>query len=299
MKRTLALAALLLLVAACGSETTSGSDGPGNAPSDPDHPPLPISVDPPKTAVTGIGTVMDTGRPELCLGAVAESYPPQCGGIPLTDWDWARQRGQFEHQGDVRWGSFVVTGMYDGTTMKVTKVVSSALYDPPADPGAEEDPFATPCPEPDGGWRVVDETKADETAMEAAFTEAAELDGYGGAWMDQHLDPQQSNDPSKAIVNVAVTGDPAAAEAELRKVWGGALCVSKARYTEAELTRIQDELMDLPDAYSAGSGRDQVTVDVLWDDGSLQKWADDAYGAGLVKVTSALRPTQQRVQPAG
>lgn len=289
MKRTLALAALLL-VAACGSETSSGSDDPTKAPSDPDHAPVPVAVPPPTTPVTGIGTVMDTARPELCLGPVAESYPPQCSGIPLKDWDWARQRGQFEHQGDIRWGGFVVTGTYDGTTMTVTKVVSSALYDPPADPGADEDPFATPCPEPDGGWQVVDETKADEMAMEAAFTRAAELDGYGGAWMDQHLDPQPSNDPAKAIVNVTVTGDPAAAETELRKVWGGALCVSQAKHTEAELTRIQEQLMELPGAFSAGSQRDQVTVDVLWDDGSLQEWADGAYGDGLVKVTSALKP---------
>lgn len=289
MKRTLALAALLLLVAACGSETNTASDEPTKSPSARKHAPVPATVPPPTTPVTGIGTVMDTGRPELCLGPVAESYPPQCSGIPLEGWSWARQRGQFEHQGDIRWGGFVVTGMYDGKTMSVTKVVSSALYDPEADPGAEDVPFATPCPEPDGGWRVVDESKADDAAMEAAFTRAAELDGYGGAWMDQHLDPQQSNDPAKAIVNVTVTGDPAAAETELRKVWGGALCVSEAKHTEAELTRIQEELTELPGAFSAGSQRDQVTVDVLWDDGSLQQWADEAYGAGLVKVTSALR----------
>lgn len=289
MKRTLALAALLL-VAACGSETTTGSEGPASSPSDQDRPPMPTSVNPPKTPVTGIGTVMDTGRPELCLGPVAESYPPQCSGIPLQDWDWARQRGQFEHQGDIRWGGFVVTGTYDGKTMLVTKVVSSELYEVPADPGAEEDPFATPCPEPDAGWGIVDGAKADETAMQAAFTRAAELDGYGGAWMDQHRDPQQSGDPAKTIVNVTVTGDTEAAETELRKVWGGALCVSKAKHTEAELTRIQEELMDLPGAFSAASQRDQVTVDVLWDDGTLQAWADDAYGDGLVKVTSALKP---------
>lgn len=287
MKRILALAALLLLVAACGSNTNTASDDPTKAPSDPDHAPVPVAVPPPTTPVTGVGTVMDTGRPELCLGPVEESYPPQCSGIPLEGWSWAQQRGQFEHQGDIRWGGFVVTGMYDGETMRVTKVVSSALYDDaPAD---DYEPPGTPCSEPDGGWRVIDESKVDEDTMNATFEKATTLDGYAGAWMDQGHDPNPSNDPTKVIVNVAVTGDPAAAETELRKVWGGALCVSKAKYPEAELLRIQDELMELPDAFSASSGHDQVTVDVLWDDGSLQQWADEAYGAGLVKVTSALR----------
>lgn len=291
MKRLLAIAALLL-VAACGNETTTGSDGPGKAPSDPDHPPLPISVAPPKTEVIGVGTVLDTGRPELCLGPVAESAPPQCSGIPLTDWDWARQRGQFERSGEVRWGSFAVTGKYDGKTMRVTKVISSALYDPPADPGADKDPFATPCAEPDGGWKVVDESLADDAAMQATLSKAAKLDGYGGAWMDQQRDPGKDDDPARTIVNVIVTGDPAAAESELRKVWGGALCVSKAKRTEAQLLRIQEVLGDLPGAFSAVSQGDQVAVDVLYDDGSLQKWADLAYGDGLVEVTSALRPSK-------
>ena len=44
---------------------------------------------PPEGEVVGQGTVMDVGgEVELCLGAVAESYPPQCSGIPLTDWSW-------------------------------------------------------------------------------------------------------------------------------------------------------------------------------------------------------------------
>jgi hypothetical protein len=24
----------------------------------------------------------------LCLGAMAMSYPPQCGDVPIANWDW-------------------------------------------------------------------------------------------------------------------------------------------------------------------------------------------------------------------
>jgi hypothetical protein len=75
---------------------------------------------------------MDTGHPELCLGPVAESYPPQCGGPRIDGWDWADRHGVFEHQGTVRWGSFAVSGTWDGTTFTVTGVIPAALYDPAA-----------------------------------------------------------------------------------------------------------------------------------------------------------------------
>ena len=61
--------------------------------------------------------------PELCLGAVAESYPPQCGGLPIAGWDWEDHDGVFEREGDIRWGLFAVTGTCDGTTFTVTDAV--------------------------------------------------------------------------------------------------------------------------------------------------------------------------------
>ncbi len=54
--------------------------------------------------------VMDTGAgPEMCLGAVAESYPPQCSGPAIEGWSWRDQQA-FEKVGDVRWGYFALTG---------------------------------------------------------------------------------------------------------------------------------------------------------------------------------------------
>ncbi|GEK78785.1 hypothetical protein [Agrococcus baldri] len=67
----------------------------------------------PTTAVLAIGTVLEQGDGTiLCLGAVAESAPPQCEGPELHEWDWER----FEHQetGGVRWAQGVaLEGLYE------------------------------------------------------------------------------------------------------------------------------------------------------------------------------------------
>ena len=41
-------------------------------------------------------------------------------------------------------------------------------------------------------------------------------------------------------------------------------------------------------AYGGEGTNGHVLVDVTYDDGSLQAWADEHYGAGVVLITSAL-----------
>ncbi|MFC4783486.1 hypothetical protein ACT8ZV_03370 [Nocardioides sp. MAHUQ-72] len=129
----------LLLTAACGTDT--GDDGgtatdPGSsartgpASGSPSSAGVPAADRPVTTR--RVATVMDTGRPELCLGPVAESYPPQCRGIPLAGWDWSRHPGSYETAGDVRWGGYVVTGTFDGTTLTVTRAVPEDDQQPTA-----------------------------------------------------------------------------------------------------------------------------------------------------------------------
>ena len=114
---------------------------------------------------------MDTGDgAELCLGPVAESYPPQCGGPAITNWDWDEQRGMFEQQGDVRWGTFAVTGTWDGTAFTVSNVIPGPLYDP-----GPEEPLELPEPSKDLG--------ADE--LDAIATDlGSSLPGAQGAYAD-------------------------------------------------------------------------------------------------------------------
>ncbi len=94
----------------------------------------------PSGEVVGQGTVMDVGgEAELCLGPVAESYPPQCSGIPLEGWSWDGVEGS-ETSDDVQWGAYAVQGTYDGEVFAVTAPpIMLALYDP------------MPFPDPTGG----------------------------------------------------------------------------------------------------------------------------------------------------
>jgi len=208
----LAPAALLLLTltaTACsgddGSTTASDPAAPG-APADPPTPPpaVPASVGEVRSA--GLPTVMDTGTgAELCLGAIAESYPPQCGGPRITNWDWAAQDGVFDQQGQVRWGTFAVTGRWDGSAFTVTSSIPGPLYDPMM-------PTPVELPQP-----TVDYSATELDDLSRALSE--ELPGYQGSYADD-----------------------------------------------------------------AG----HVLVDVVYDDGSLQSYADEAYGDGVVVVNGAL-----------
>ena len=201
----IALAALFVAVPLLVS---CGGDDPADTASDPaGRPGLERPTEVPAASgqvrSANLATVMDTGSVELCLGPVAESYPPQCGGPAITNWDWSEHRGMFEQQGEVRWGTFAVTGTWDGTSFTVDEAVPGALYDP-----MFEEP--TPLPEP------------------------------------------------------------------------------AKDYTDAELEAMAQDLGDLPGAQGAYADDGHVLVDVTYDDGSIQDWADQEYGDDVVVVTSAL-----------
>lgn len=201
----LATAALLLsapVLAACGS----GDDGSAvDAGADPGET-MPASVPAADGTVhtRDVVTVMDDGGPELCLGAVAESWPPQCGGPAVEGWDWADHKGMFESQRGVRWGQFSVSGTWDGETFAVRDAVPAALHD-----ALMVDPPSYPPPS-------VDHSAAE---LERIATEVGELPGAGGAYADD---------------------------------------------------------------------QGHVFVDVTYDDGSLQDWADETYGEWVVVVGSML-----------
>ncbi len=205
---SLLLAALTALVLAGTACSDGGSDDvardPGSTPSASGPPVAAVPDGPVRTR--DLATVMDTGSPELCLGPIAESYPPQCGGPALIDWDWADHEGTYDQQGDIRWGTYALTGTWDGTSFTATEAISGALYDPAM-------PTPTPTPTP------------------------------------------------------------------------------ATSYDDGELERIAAELQEAPGVLGAygGEGSDgHVLVDVYYDDGSLQAWADETYGAGVVLVSSAL-----------
>lgn len=300
----LAVAALLVggVLSGCGDEV------PGKAaesPIAPDQTTAPVerptTVPAASGPVLGLATVLDDGDgAELCLGGVAESLPPQCGGPSIIGWDWADHEGDFEEASGVRWGDFAVTGTFDGTSITPTEVVPFEEFEAPDWLEDEEDvERGTPCPEPEDGWKVIDPALTNDETMEATFRTAEQLDDYADSWVDQSINPvygeeltmdvvDKMNDPTLLIVNVRVTGDPAVADALLREGWGGSLCVSTAMRTQAELMAIQDEVNELPGMSYSAPGDDVVELGVTYDDGSIQAWADATYGEGVVVVTSAL-----------
>jgi hypothetical protein len=299
MKRTAvclgpALLLVLLVAASCGdsdddTETTAGS---GEAPAATDD-----------TRYHGSLTVLENAEhgPQLC-GVIEESYPPGCGGPDIVGWDWA-DVGDEESANGVTWGDYEVTGTWDGEQLTLTEPPGPPRHD---DDGADsEGPGASPCPEPDGGWAVVDPATTNDQTMQATMAAAEARDDFAGSWVDQSVNPAydhpteaaewEMNDPTKLVVNVRVTGDVATAEAELRETWGGALCVSEADHTMAELLAIQDELVDATDVNSLGFNADvftnTVTASVYVDAGD-QAELDDRYGEGTVTVEPLLRPVE-------
>jgi len=205
--RLAALAAAVLLTATACSGGDEGAVARDPAPDAPTGAPaldLPADV-----RTRGLVMVMDTGDgPEVCLGAIAESWPPQCGGPEVLGWDWS-EHSMHEKQGTVRWGSFALSGSWDGTALTVSDAVPAALYDVMVEEPSP-DPLPTDPPSP-ADLKVI----AEEVA--------AELPGVSGA---------QGAYPTEQ----------------------------------------------------------QVYVDVPFDDGSLQEWADATYGEHVVVVVPALLP---------
>lgn len=233
--------------------------------------PAPASDGPVHTQ--GLVTVLDDGSgPQMCLGAVARSYPPQCSGVPMTEFDWGQVGA--EEAGGVKWGSYALTGTFDGTTFTATDAIPAALYDAAVTP--EPEPLAAACDSPTS----TDAALATPEAMDATTTAAAALPGYATQWL------------TGETLNVAVTEDVSGAEATLRETWGGPLCVTTAEYTEAQLNVIGEQLQAaVPTLVSSGSQMaDSIQAQVVLDNGSIQAWADATYGPGLVTISSALVP---------
>lgn len=283
MGRGLLLLALLL-TAGCGERTSTSQ-----------------AADDDLLQTAGAVTVLDDGDgPELCLGGVAESLPPQCGGPALVGWDWTEHEGDFEEVRGTRWGDFQVVGTYDGSQLTVTEVVAGE--DVVRGPEEPEGPgWTTPCED----MAVVDPTRLGYEDFEAAMSAASRLASVAWVRVDSSADERSPEEIDQDLVDgedqvplwaidVRVTDDLAGAEAAVREHWGGRLCVTEAERTRAELRRIQRAVSGLPDHLSSGTDLDHVELQVVHDEGgALQDELDAAYGEGVVRVSSALVSLQE------
>lgn len=284
MRLVPAVIVLLLALVACGDDTTTVASE--------------ATVRADERYRAAAATVLDAeDGPQLCLGGVAESLPPQCDGPDIVGWDWADVDDE-ETAGGTTWGEYSVVGTWDGERLTVTERPG-----PPLDPPDRDSPdLATPCEAPAGGWVVVDAATTTETAQQAAMDYARNQPDFGGLWVDQSINPasgseepdeieSEMNDPALLVLNVRFTGDLERHESEVRQRWGGPLCVSEADRPLSDLLSIQAELRDEPGFLGSSADEVQGVVElaVVVDD-SIQAELDDRYGAGVVEVSAALRP---------
>ncbi|MFG1702980.1 hypothetical protein ACFLIM_07290 [Nonomuraea sp. M3C6] len=239
-------------------------------------------------------TVLEGGGhgPQLC-SMVAQSLPPQCGGPDVVGWDWSKVA--HESVRGVKWGSYRVVGTWDGARLTLTEPPGEPAR---ADPEAE-DRFASPCPEPEGGWRPIDPAKTTERTMKEAMERARTAEEFAGTWIDR-LGPQpdpakeEELDARRYVLNLRFTGDLSGREAWIREVWGGALCLTGAQRTETELHRIQRAIEAELAGGMVSTSPDEIANRVnavVWlatDD--LRRRLDEKYGGGAIALDGMLKP---------
>ena len=280
--RVLAPAAtsFLLLLGACGDRPADPA-GPGTGP------------DPGRYEADGTVLEGPDHGPELCLGGIADSYPPLCSGLSIADWDWTEVEGA-ESASGTTWGTFHLMGTYDGAAFTVLEV---GAYEQPA---SDPTDFTAPCPEPAGGWVAVDLARAMDADLRAVMHAAEGEPDSAGFWIDYVNEPSEKTTDGEIIAVAAFTGDLEGHEADLRELWGGPLCVTQHERTQTELDRIQTELggevgeeLGLKTTWSSGNVVDnRVEVGVVVAGEEIVAAVDERYGAGAVLLIPALEPLQ-------
>jgi hypothetical protein len=241
---SLVVLASALLLAACGAGDPPSSSA--------DEPPPTVSGPDPNQLYEANTTVLEdrTHGPMLCLSGILESLPPQCGNVPIANWDWQAVSGE-ERLSGTTWGNFHVVGSHDGSTFTLTAV--GPYEEDTSDP--TDSGFSSPCPEPSGGWSGLEQATQKDARPAAAY--ARSRPDYITSWVTQ-LEPAKA-EFGPVIVNAVFTGDRERHEAEVRKVWGGPLCIVERDVPTAhELARIRNE---------AEASLDELGLQMLWSGG--------------------------------
>lgn len=140
----IAASALALLTGCAGTGTARVATAP---PRDaavgwpPEPAPLPADV-------SRIGLVIeDDEGPRMCLGPIADSYPPQCSGPPVLGWDWNVIAGETTAVG-TSWGEYFVEGVWDGEVFTVVRPSEPVVLSAPT--GAVDPYTGLTCGSEDG-----------------------------------------------------------------------------------------------------------------------------------------------------
>ena len=235
--------------------------GPG------DDPPPPIGDDG-TTLYESDAVVLQSSEhgAELCIGAVADSFPPQCSGIPIS----------------------MVTnaGPYPTATARRRRSIRGAV----SRTGGRLDR--------DGPFTRDGRASPDGDAHGRA---RGRLRGY---LVDYLVPPEMVDEgtvaPNDVLLVAAFTGDLVRHEAELREIWGGPLCVTRHNRTMKELERIQAEIasevgdqLGIEKTWSSiDVTANEVEIGVVVADEDVRDALDERYGPGAVELHPALLRVQ-------
>lgn len=217
--------------------------------------------------------------PELCLGGVASSLPPQCGGPPLVGWDWTLVDDE-ESRSGTTWTSAHVVGTYDGERFTLTQP-----------PGPFEEQESHPVPGP-----ACDEQKATNDDGVEEWEESVnvgDMPDVIAVWVN---DSRSATWDGPFVGNFIVRpGDAERAEAAVREHWGGHLCVVERDQPSPE--ELDDIMQRMPEVLSndllmvdADHVRGVVVVEVVVVTDEVREKVRDAFDERLVELTGALKP---------
>jgi len=207
--RLLPPALLLAAVAGCGESTapSAANSGPIERPTD-----VPAATDRVTTSQPVLVSDDGTGA-RLCFSANREfggTTTVKCSDADISDWSWADHEGDYDVSDGVRWGEFLLTGTYDGTAFTPTEVLPATAYKPEDLP-----PFDIPCPEPEGGWQLLDPARVTLEHYAGLQRAAERLPGYAFTAVSNQDGSLGASVPGAAVVTVEIAEDPEGAEALL------------------------------------------------------------------------------------
>ncbi|MFJ6632792.1 hypothetical protein ACIQMR_15580 [Streptomyces sp. NPDC091376] len=278
--RIVAIPALILL-AACGQETTPGSTASPSPSSSPSTSP---SASGQRYEVWATVLEHASHGPQLC-SMVLTSMPPQCGGPDVVGWTWSA----VEHKSlnGTTWGMYDLVGTWDGSRFTLTEPAK------PSPPGTREVPegdfltpdFTSPCRAAAGDREAVDPSKAGVDDYERALRTAEKDKEFAGGWID--------TEGGGTVLVMRFTRDLGGHEREIRRTWGGALCLTTAARSQAELRKVREQAVQkVPDLLGASIDivDNAVSIRTYVATDEMQRDMDRRFGAGVVRLYGWLRP---------
>jgi hypothetical protein len=287
--RWLVVGALMVVATGCGDASSSPADVRGTYDGPVVRPTAVPGAEGRVVSATPVVVTDDGSGPHLCFSGMTWGGglpdPLVCDDAAVAGWDWERDGGELSEEKGVRMGTYRLVGTFDGSTFTVEEATQP-------DPAPAEFDFEIPCPTPEGGWQVLDRTRVTQDDLGAAMNVASGLDVFATGAVSTPDGAPGPRDPANTVFSAYVAGDPAVAEAAIREVWSGMLCVTRVERTEKELLALQQETLDLPGFIESGAGSpsNRLEITLFHDDGRIQQWLDREHGEGVVDVESVLQP---------